>query len=87
MTSTTTTRRIEVISGEGEMDDVFVRIEKRGFKIPITLEVLHGESDHRRTRPHRIRPVGEGGTFFMEDNLILVTKCELICRTSVDVVL
>ena len=31
--------------------------------------------------------VGEGGTFFMEDNLILVTKCELICRTSVDVVL
>lgn len=31
--------------------------------------------------------VGEGGTFFMEGNLILVTKCELICRTSVDVVL
>lgn len=33
------------------------------------------------------RQVGESGTFFMKGNLILVTKCELICRTSVDVVL
>ena len=48
-----------MISGEGEMDDVFVRIEKRGFKIPITLEVLHGESDHRRTRLEVVEPTGK----------------------------